>query len=457
MPCKLQPVLFAASKFTVLTEFEGKKGFFLRGFLINNKMNANGWSVTNNANVLDGKTFLSMPDIEFFNADRKRDHTVGDTFDESVRLQEPFRKGTILKIIDVDGKGTLLDAVSEITDIETTKNIKEGDVLYYSPAIFPRSLADIEIIPTGPNTHMHIIHRYQGLHRALVDDPAFGKTDAKIGPLCDGTSGECMVKLAQLKAGIGDDEVNPIKQEKIIDVKKCSVTGNLIFELSDTATEQDLTNAFSQAKKKLQSKGTVNSYKQEKNNSIKKLATEEEREKEIAKLSAQVDELVKDKEEAAKKAKIAAAEEEEKKKEEGKKGKKGAEDEITEEEKKEGKKGKKGQEEEMKDKKIEEQSARIAKLEDKEKSEIIEKYIAAKLQLPGFDEAQTESLKTEMMKASLETVQNKWTEIEQFAGALNFEKSDKTESQSKYGYGMGAQTASSNTKSTEELLSELNA
>lgn len=454
MTCKLQPVLFTATKFTVLDEFDGKKGLFLRGFLVNNKMNQNGWMVTNQANIEDGKTFLGRPDIEFFN-NGKRDHTVGDTFEESLKIQEPFTKGTILKIIDVDGKGTKLEAISEITDTETKKNIRAGDVLYYSPAIFPRSLRDVEIIPTGPSTHMHIIHRYKGLHRALVDDPAYGKIDAKIGPLCDGTSGECMVKLAQLKAGIGDDEVKPIREEKIINVKKCDKTGNIIFELKQgqDITDEQLDIALSEAKKQLKNSKQVNSNISNYSTSNNKMDTEEEREKEIAKLSAQVDELVEDKKETAKKSKKAEVEEEEKKKEEAKKG---GNEEITEEKKEEGMKGKKGAEEE-KDKKIEEQSARIAVLEDEQKIPFIDKYIAAKSQMPGFDEAQIETIKTEMEKASLSDVKLRWEEVEPFVSALQISKPE-TKQESKYVYGMGGHSASSTNldgKTTEELLEEL--
>jgi len=465
MSCKIKPIHFAASKFTVIDEFEGEKGFFLKGFLINNKMNANGWMVTNQANINNGEDFIGKPDIEFLK-DGKRDHTVGDTLEESLKLQEPFRKGTIIKVIDVDGKGTKLEAVSKITDPKTIKNIKVGDVLYYSPAIFPRSMADVEIISTGDNSHMHIIHGYHALHRALVDDPAFGKGDAKITQTCVGSPEECSVKLAQLKAGIGDDEVNPLREIKLIDVKKCSKTGALTFELESSEfgnkveeilstinepTEKDLVDTFSKARKYLEAN---NSHIGIQNTKIKNLATEEEREQKIAKLTAQVDELMKDKSEAKK-----AAEEKEK---EAKKGNEDTEKKDgNDEEKKDAKKGKKGNEEETKKnltaeeekKKEKEMSARIAS-DVAKKLPLVEKFVAAKTLVASLDEKAQTELREKMLKASLDDVKRDWENIEPFAASLQFEK-EQTKPQSKYNYGGHVASNNLDDKSTEDLLAEM--
>ena len=466
MSCVIKPIHFAASKFTVIDEFEGEKGFFLRGFLINNKMNANGWMVTNQANINDGKDFVGKPDIEFL-LDGKRDHTVGDTLQESLKLQEPFRKGTIIKVIDVDGKGTKLEAISKITDPKTIKNIKIGDVMYYSPAIFPRSMADVEIISTGDNSHMHIIHGYHALHRALVDDPAFGKGDAKISQTCEGSPDSCSVKLAQKNAGIGDDEINPLRQVKLIDVKKCSKTGAFTFELEKSEfsskvteilskikspTDKDLVDAFSKARVDVN-----NSHIPTQNTNNKNLATEEEREKKIAKLTADVDELMKEKSEAKKAA-------EEKEKEDAKKGnedtekkdsKKGNED----EKKKDAKKGnedetKKNLTAEEEKKKEEEMSARITS-EVAKKIPLIEKFVAAKTLVASLDEKAQTELREKMFKSSLEDVQRDWDNIEPFAASLQFEKEQTT--QSKYNYGGYAASTDLDNKSTEELLAEMSA
>ena len=88
--CKLQTLYFAATEFEVLDEFEGESGFFIKSFLINNKLNLNDWEVTEEANRLDGPEFKGMPGIEFFNKGR-RDHTVGSTYTEALRLQSPQR------------------------------------------------------------------------------------------------------------------------------------------------------------------------------------------------------------------------------------------------------------------------------------------------------------------------------------------------------------------------------
>ena len=96
MPCNLmQPVFIAVEEI----EFEeNEDGFFVPGHLISDRLNANGWMVTKEANRLDGQTFVGRPDIEFFNSDGERDHTTGDTFEESLKNQEPFKVGVMRKM-----------------------------------------------------------------------------------------------------------------------------------------------------------------------------------------------------------------------------------------------------------------------------------------------------------------------------------------------------------------------
>ena len=97
MSCDLsKPVFLAAQEITSFKETPD--GFFLESFLISDKLNLNDWQVTAEANQKDGESFIGKPDIIFIN-NGKRDHTTGPTLEESLKIQEPFRKGTILKVM----------------------------------------------------------------------------------------------------------------------------------------------------------------------------------------------------------------------------------------------------------------------------------------------------------------------------------------------------------------------
>jgi len=304
--CKLQTLYFAATEFEVLDEFEGEKGFFIKSFLINNKLNLNDWEVTEEANRLDGPEFKGMPGIEFFNKGR-RDHTVGRTYTEALRLQSPHAKGIIRKVIGTE-TGEKLTQVSRIFDEEMIAKIKkarkEGKKMFVSPAIFPRSIDDVEIIERPEGGHIHKVHRYLPLHYAFVDEPAYGN-DAAITDVCEGA--DCLIKLAKKAAtdGIGQDEIDPLRTIPIIRVSKCSKTGKINVsvagddELSklvseclsnklgegEEPTDQELAICFSEAREKL--KSNTSKIHQSKNYG-KILATEEETRKEKEKLDARL-------------------------------------------------------------------------------------------------------------------------------------------------------------------------
>ncbi len=475
MQCKLmQPIFIAASEITFK---ETDEGFLVEGFLISDKINQNGWMVTAEANQLDGQDFVGKPDI-FFIKDGRLDHTTGDTLESSLKVQEPFRKGTMQKILGTD-TGRRLVAISKIEDPEIIRRIKNKEIMWTSPAVFPRSLADVEVVPTGPNSHIHILHRYHALHRAFVDDPAYGKGETQLGLTCEGNVKECMVKLEQMKAGIGDNEIDPLRTIPLV-VSKCDQTGNLIIEMKaselteevskclshklgpgEEPTDKDLAICFDEAREKLAKKG--NSSQIAKKYGKKQMSNEVTR-KEMDDIKAQMKDISDDvkkalkgqteTEEEKKKAqeeekKIEAkkAQDEEEKRKNGKKGKHA--DDMTDEEKKEAKKA-----QEDKDKKKEnEMTARIAS-ELSVKIPLVEKYVAAKTAQKGLDEKASTELRETMLKASVDEIKNKLDDIQNFIGVT---ESQPTES--KIGYMgsdqySGAVDTTLEDKTTEELLRE---
>jgi len=475
----MQPVFMAASEITFT---ETDEGFFVEGFLISDKINANGWMVTREANQKDGHEWKGRPDI-FFIKDGRLDHTTGNSFEASMEAQEPFRKGTMQKILGLD-IGRRLTSISKIEDPDIIRRIKNKEIKWTSPAVFPRSLEDVEIVPTGPNSHIHILHRYRPLHRAFVDEPAYGRGETQLGLTCEGNSKECLVKLEQLKAGIGDDEVNPLRTIPL-KVSRCSETNNLIVELKAGAeadcvsrilseklgpgeepTDQDLAIAFSECRKQKSSK--ANSSLKPESRYGKQMGNEEITRKEMDALKSQMNDISEDVKKALK-AQTETEEEKEKarkaQEEEDKKNGKGGTQDTPDPR---AKRGKHGQDNETE----KEKEARIAQEEDEEKKAqeeeekkmtariaselsvkipLVEKYVAAKTAQKTLDEKASTELREKMLKASVEEIKEKLDDIESFVGI------SEQSSESKIGY-MGTTDFVANAelenKSTEELLKE---
>ncbi len=467
--CKLdQPVFVGATEF----EFEETEdGFFVHTFVISNQVNANNWMVTNEANRKDGKDFEGKPNILFINEKGIKDHTTGKTLEESRKVQEPFRKGTI-KIIKGTDVGRKLTATSKIEDEKTKQLIRSHDVRFVSPAIFPKSLEDVEIVRTGPDTHIHIVHRYDALHVAFVDEPAYG-VDAAVGPTCEGNGKDCMIRLQQIQAGIGDQEVEPLRKIPLVKIKtsKCSETGNLILEMpagplndcvtqilseklgpGEDPTDKDLAIAFSECREKL-NKSKAKESKQATNDSNKlgksstniKMATEEEKDKQIEALKSKAQEVEEELKqsrkaneeltEEKKKEEAKRAQEDEDKKEEARRSRKGkkAED-MTDEEKKAAQEDEEKKEAAEDEKKEEELTSKIAS-QLSIKIPLVQQYVAAKIQQKGLDEKEATALRETLLKASVDVIKAKLDDIGTvYVGTKNSHESE---------IGYGAESAAS--------------
>lgn len=484
--CKLQALYFAATEFEVLDEFEGEQGTFIKSFLINNKLNLNDWEVTEEANRLDGPDFKGMPGIEFFNKGR-RDHTVGNSYTQALHLQMPHAKAIIRKVLGTE-TGEKLTQISRVFDKEIIKKLRNHEIKFVSPAIFPRSIDDVEVIERPEGGHIHRVHRYLPLHYAFVDEPAYGTDDAKITDICDGP--DCLIKLEKASAniptdGIGQDEVNPLRKIPIIKISKCSKTGKINVsvagddELSKLVseclsnkltpgqepTDQELAICFSEAKEKL--KSNTSKIQQSKKYG-KKMGNEEITTEEKEKLEARLTALEDDKDDReevekkakAKKAKAKRAVETEDNHEDDML--ETAVDEDEEEEtpaaRKKAKKAKakRAAEDEEQNKKEEEQTAKIATLTKIVNMPIIDKYLAARKMI-GDDDEKLELTKTAMLKASVEDNQSKLDEIQPFLAQINFNTdAEQKSATTKFPMGLGSDSQySGSKKSAEEMFEEL--
>jgi len=487
--CNLQqPIFIAATEFTFK---DTKDGFLTEAFLISDRLNANNWMVTAEANRLDGQDFVGKPDIVFLNDKGERDHTTGDTLQKSLDAQEPFRKGTMLTVKGTD-TGRKLTTVSKITDKDTQRRIKSREIRFVSPAIFPRSLEDVEVVQTGPNTHIHIVHRYHALHRAYVDEPAYNTIEATIGATCEGNVKDCLVKLQQKQAGIGDDEIGPLRTIPIV-VKKCSETGNLIIEMEaselteevskclsqklkpgEDPTDQDLAICFSEAREKLKKTKAVTAALQSKKLQILakqttgKMGNEDVTKDRLKELESQLHDMEDDIKKALKgqteteeekdKAKKAQEKEDEDKQSKAKaKAKRSQEEEMTEDEKKDAKAAQEKEKEKEAQEKEEELTSKIASVLA-EKIPLVETYVAAKVAQKGLDQKAAKELREKMLKASVQEIQEKLDDIGSYVAI----QKSQNQNQSEIGYypqdvSYTASTTDLENKLTEELLEELEA
>lgn len=464
--CKLQTLYFATTKFEVLDEFEGEKGTFIRSFLINTKLNLNDWEVTSEANRLDGPDFVGKPGIEFFK-DGRRDHTVGNTYNEALNLQEPFTKAIIRKVLGTE-TGEKLEQVSRVFDEDIIKKLRNKEIEYVSPAIFPQSVDDVEIIEKPDGGHIHRVHRYHALHYAFVNEPAFGP-EAKITDICTGP--ECLLQLSKASKNI----------PPIIRVAKCSVTGKTTVQISgatelskkvseclsnklsegEEPTDQDIAICYSEARDSIK-KGITSQIPKSKTTN-KKLAnefTDDDKKKLDAAVQkiAELEDKDKKREEEAKKSKSGA--ENEDNHEEVMKESKGAEedDDDNKEDNKEAKKSKKakhGNEEETKKEK--ELNSKLAQLTKIANIPIIASYLKARKMI-GDDDEKLEQTKTAMFKASVDENQSKLDEIKPFLAQIQFNsEADSTPTEEiKFPYGIaGEQFSGATEKSGEELYNEV--
>jgi len=490
--CKLQALYFATTEFEVLDEFEGEQGTFIKSFLINNKLNLNDWEVTEEANRLDGPDFKGMPGIEFFNKGR-RDHTVGNSYTQALHLQMPHAKAIIRKVLGTE-TGEKLTQISRVFDKELIKKLRNHEIKFVSPAIFPRSIDDVEIIQRPEGGHIHRVHRYLPLHYAFVDEPAYGTDDAKITDICDGP--DCLIKLEKASAnistdGIGQDEINPLRKIPIIRISKCSKTGKINVTVAgdeklsklvseclskklgegEEPTDEELAICFSEAREQL--KSNTSKIQQSKKHG-KEMGTEditrEEKEKLEARLTALEDEKEDREEEIAKKAKKAkrakakrAAENEDNHEEDMLETAVDDDDDMTEEEKQEARrkakkaKAKRAVDDEEESEKEKEQTAKIATLTKIVNMPIIDKYLAARKMI-GDDDEKLELTKTAMLKASVEDNQSKLDEIQPFLAQISFNTdAEQKSATTKFPMGLGSdsQFSGSSKKSAEEMFEEL--
>lgn len=174
-------------KAKLLDKYNGTPGYYIQTFLADDRINRNNWQLTWESIRTDGPAFLGKPGV----INPELDHPVDSSYEKATASQEKFRVATIIDVI-LDESQHSAHQVSE-TSREIYDRIDSGELQYVSPAIWPRSLADVEILrhPTKPSEHVHRIHRFKPMHYAFVAEPAYGKGRANINRHCNGTAAQC--------------------------------------------------------------------------------------------------------------------------------------------------------------------------------------------------------------------------------------------------------------------------
>jgi len=182
----------------ILEEFEGRKGFFLKKYLIGAEYNMNQWRTPWEAIKQDvwdfkGKPIVLTPD---------RDHP-------PVYMQDDYKIGEIIKV-GLDELKQVAWQISQIFDKKAQKLIREKKVRYGSPTVLKYSDAETEEMTLGDGKVQTTLNRFIPAHDALIGEPAYGKELDVIKAICDGDGPGCALKLMGVSAQVNTDNVDQL-------------------------------------------------------------------------------------------------------------------------------------------------------------------------------------------------------------------------------------------------------
>ena len=198
----------------LLDNYKGRKGYFLKKFLINDKFNLNDWRVTWDGMKLDIRSFIGQP----LTLTPKLDHP-------SVKKQEHYKVGTI---IDVGLNEILHNAwqITQLKDKKTYELFRSKTIRYGSPTVHsPKRF--VEITDKGTPFQKTILHRFIGKHDATVEEPAYTKLVDKVVAVCEGDGPACGSKLLEVDAEVNDTAIDQITVPQFIKKKTAQLTGRL--------------------------------------------------------------------------------------------------------------------------------------------------------------------------------------------------------------------------------------
>jgi len=210
--------LTAVTKFEVKDQYKGRKGRFIKNFLLNDTRNKNGWRTTWESIQTYYEDFLNKPGTYFEREEDMPDHPDGETYKKMMSNQENYRVVNIAGL-ELDENTHSLYSISEILDENLTEiNFEElldsGKINFTSPGIWPVKADVVGKMPDGrPELD---VHEWKALHFSYINDPAFGEQAAKTLGTCEGLGNQCMTRLAASTNLEGNDSLAPLQEVPLI-------------------------------------------------------------------------------------------------------------------------------------------------------------------------------------------------------------------------------------------------
>jgi len=175
----------------ILDNFEGRTGKFIKGFLLNDKRNKNGWKVDWESIKKYASDWINHPGI-YYVTYGEPDHTDGETYRENMSNQESYRVVNIVSVIPDELTHTL-NYVGEIIDAEFEQEWNAGNINMTSPGIWPEEMETVGKMENGrPKLD---VTKHRALHVAYINEPAYG-SDAYTIATCDGDGEACRIRLS---------------------------------------------------------------------------------------------------------------------------------------------------------------------------------------------------------------------------------------------------------------------
>lgn len=210
--------LTAVTRFEIKDQYKGRKGKFIKNFLLNDKRNKNGWRTTWESIKTHYEDFLNKPGTYFEKSDGTPDHPDGESYKKMMSNQENYRVVNIAGL-ELDEKTHSLYSISEILDEEITEIdfeglLRDGKINFTSPGVWPIKSDEVGTMADGrPELD---VHEWKALHFSYINDPAFGEKAAKTLGTCEGLGGECMTRLAASTDLEGHDSLAPLQEVPLI-------------------------------------------------------------------------------------------------------------------------------------------------------------------------------------------------------------------------------------------------
>jgi len=217
-PSVVYPLVAIGKDFELLDNYQGRQGTFIKGFLMNDQRNKNGWRVTWDSIKKYGSDFINHPGT-YLEIEGDPDHPDGETYLENMSNQEWARVVNIVSV-ELDEEKHQLNYVGEIlppelSELDFKAMLDDGLINYTSPGIWPEEFTHVGVTESGRPALD--VFKWRALHYSYINDPAYTKETAFTIGTCEGDGVMCSTQLAANLAP--NDNLAPLQEIKLIRAK----------------------------------------------------------------------------------------------------------------------------------------------------------------------------------------------------------------------------------------------